>query len=206
MSDKPSIPKGYLKNAMNHLVPESEVRKQDLARDRVARKWAIKAIKLNAALTAFKKESLADIAKLVTDSGKHYGAKMGGTKGNVSIISYDGQYKIVRQYADRIAFTEEMEVAKKLVLDCVNAWSAGANGHLKAVVQRVFSPSKQGQIRTQDVLDLLRLEIDDDRWRKAMQAVKDSILVTGTAVYVRVYERIGNTDQYKAIPLDLAAV
>ena len=39
-----------------------------------------------------------------------------------------------------------------------------------------------------------------------MQAIKDSIQSCGTAVYVRVYERVGDSDQYQAIPLDLAAV
>jgi hypothetical protein len=52
----------------------------------------------------------------------------------------------------------------------------------------------------------MRLEIDDAEWKRAMEAIRDSIQTTGTAVYVRVYERIGDSDQYKAIPLDLAAV
>lgn len=56
------------------------------------------------------------------------------------------------------------------------------------------------------MLDLLRIDIDDAEWKKAMQALKDSITANGTATYVRVYERIGSSDQYKAIPLDLAAV
>jgi hypothetical protein len=50
------------------------------------------------------------------------------------------------------------------------------------------------------------LEIDDDHWKAAMQAVRDSIMVSGSAVYIRVYERIGDSDNYKAIPLDLAVV
>ena len=52
----------------------------------------------------------------------------------------------------------------------------------------------------------MRLEINDDEWKRAMDAIRDSIQTTGTAIYVRVYERIGDSDQYKAIPLDLASV
>lgn len=37
-----------------------------------------------------------------------------------------------------------------------------------------------------------------------MQALKDSIQVNGTAVYIRVYKRQGNTDQYVPINLTLA--
>jgi hypothetical protein len=99
-----------------------------------------------------------------------------------------------------------MEVAKTMVYDCIRAWSKGADDHLLAIVDRVFSPGRNGQIKTADVLDLLRLDINDNRWEAAMQAVRDSILVTGSAVYLRVYERIGESDSYKAIPLDLAVV
>ena len=53
---------------------------------------------------------------------------------------------------------------------------------------------------------LLRLDIEDDEWKRAMQAIRDSIQATGTATYVRVYKRVGMSEQYVAIPLDLAAV
>lgn len=205
-TNQPPVPAGYVRNAVGHLVPESEVREQDKLRDQVARDLSGEAIALHDALARFKAKALGDIDDLVAISGQRYGVTMGGKKGNVSVISYDGEFKVVRSYADRISFTEEMEVAKQLVLDCVNTWSEGANNHLRAIVNRVFSPSRKGQIKTSDVLDLLRLEIEDDAWKRAMQAVKDSILVTGTAVYIRVYRRIGKTDQYQAIPLDLAAV
>ena len=52
----------------------------------------------------------------------------------------------------------------------------------------------------------MRLDMDDEEWERAMQAIRDSIQAAGTATYVRVYRRVGDSDQYEAIPLDLAAV
>ncbi|EIK72097.1 hypothetical protein PseBG33_3510 [Pseudomonas synxantha BG33R] len=205
MSDS-NIPQGYMRNAMGHLVPEDQVRDQDKLRDQVTRELADAAKALSLALKNFKKKSLGDVADLISIAGERYGVQMGGKKGNVTIATYDGQYKVQRSYADRLTFTEEMEVAKVLVYDCIRAWSKGADTHLMAIVDRVFSPNRNGQIKTSDVLDLLRLEIDDDNWKAAMKAVKDSIMVSGSAVYIRVYERIGDSDNYKAIPLDLAVV
>ncbi|MEW5750326.1 DUF3164 family protein [Pseudomonas lactis] len=205
MSDT-NIPQGYMRNAMGHLVPEDQVRDQDKLRDQVTRELADAAKALSLALKNFKKKSLGDVADLISIAGERYGVQMGGKKGNVTIATYDGQYKVQRSYADRLTFTEEMEVAKVLVYDCIRAWSKGADTHLMAIVDRVFSPNRNGQIKTSDVLDLLRLEIDDDNWKAAMKAVKDSIMVSGSAVYIRVYERIGDSDNYKAIPLDLAVV
>ncbi|AOE92049.1 hypothetical protein LBM341_03799 (plasmid) [Ralstonia solanacearum] len=39
-----------------------------------------------------------------------------------------------------------------------------------------------------------------------MQAIADSVQVAGSKPYVRIYERIGDSDQFKPIVLDLAAV
>ncbi|MGO2235559.1 MAG: DUF3164 family protein [Marinomonas sp.] len=52
----------------------------------------------------------------------------------------------------------------------------------------------------------MRMEIDDEEWNRAMNALKDALKSNGTAVYIRVYERIENTDQYKPISLDIAAL
>jgi hypothetical protein len=201
-----NIPAGFVRNAVGHLVPVDQVREQDKLRDQVAIDLSKEAKALSLALKNFKKKALGDVADLISIAGERYGVQMGGKKGNVTIPSYDGKFKVVRSYADRLTFTEEMEVAKVMVYDCIKAWSKGADNHLLAIVDRVFSPNRNGQIKTSDVLDLLRLEIDDEGWKSAMQAVKDSILVSGSSVYIRVYERINGTDEYRAIPLDLAAV
>jgi len=204
MSEK--TPDGYMKNALGHLVPRANVREQDLMRDEVARNLASQASALNQALSDFKKKALGDMADLIKIAGERYEVTLGGKKGNVSISSYDGKYKVQRSVADRIQFTEEIEAAKALINQCIARWSEGANDNIRAIVDRAFSKDTKGQIKTSAVLDLMRLEIDDAEWKRAMEAIRDSIQTTGTAVYVRVYERIGDSDQYKAIPLDLAAV
>lgn len=201
-----TIPEGYMKNALGHLVPRANVREQDLMRDQVALSLAIEASALNKALAAFKKKALGDIADLVKIAGERYEVVLGGKKGNVSINTYDGKYKVQRSVADRIQFTEEIEAAKSLINQCIARWSEGANDKIRAIVDRAFNKDTKGQIKTAAVLDLMRLDIDDAEWKRAMEAIRDSIQSTGTATYVRVYERIGDSDQYKAIPLDLAAV
>jgi len=201
-----TIPEGYLLNASGHLVPEAQVREQDKLRDGVARSLDIEAEELSERLAAFKTRALADIGDLVTISADRYGVKLGGKKGNVTAASYDGAYKVTRTYAERIEFTEELMAAKELINQCLIRWGDGANANLRVVVDRTFRTNNKGQIKTADVLDFLRIEIDDEDWKRAMQAIKDSIQVTGTAVYIRVYKRIGESDQYQSVPLDLAAI
>lgn len=198
------IPDGYMRNPAGHLVPRDQVREQDLLRDQVAAGLADRAINIHEQLKAFKARSLQDIADLVRISAEKYKVSIGGEKGNVTITTFDGKYKIVRAYAERITFTEEIEAAKALINACIIRWSEGANDNIRALVDRAFRTDSKGQIKMSAVLELLRLEITDDEWKLAMQAIKDSIQSTGTAVYVRVYQRVDGTDQYSAISLDLA--
>ncbi|WP_435100803.1 DUF3164 family protein [Arhodomonas sp. AD133] len=201
-----AIPAGYMRNAAGHLVPEDQVREHDKMRDEVARDLAAEAVELNRRLAAFKRRALSEIADLVAIAAERYDVNLGGKKGNVTVATYDGDFKVVRSYAERIAFTEELEAAKELVNACILRWSEGANDNIRALVDRAFRTDTKGQIKTTAILELLRLDIDDDEWQRAMDALRDSIQTTGTAVYVRVYKRAPGGDRYVPVPLDLAAV
>lgn len=201
-----AVPDGYMRNTLGHLVPKDQVREQDLLRDEVVRKIVTRAVAINAQLKAFKAATLRDIADLITIAGERYDVELGGKKGNITLTTYDGRYKVQRSVADRIIFTEEIEAGRALITKCIDRWSEGANANIRALVDRAFRTDKQGQIKTAAVLDLLRLEIDDAEWQNAMQAIKDSIQATGATTYVRVYERVGDSDAYKPIVLDLAGV
>ena len=205
-SNQMPIPAGYVRNGAGHLVPEHQVREHDKLRDGVASDLASIALEINKALVEFKAKALADIDDLIALSNERYGVTIGGKKGNASITTYDGQFKVERQMAERLTFTEEILAAKELIDRCIRKWSEGADQHLRVLVDRAFRANKQGQIKTGDVLSLLRIEIDDVDWKLAMEALKDSIQVNGTAVYIRVYQRVGDTDRYDPINLSIAAV
>jgi len=206
MTEKNQVPEGFVKNAVGHLVPEHQVREHDKLRDGVARELANQAVAISEALAAFKKKALADIDDLIAISLERYSVKLGGKKGNVSITTYDGEFKIEKALADRLCFTEEILAAKELIYTCIRKWSKGADDdrHLMAVVDRAFT-GRNGEIRTNDVLSLLRLEIDAPEWKTAMRALKDAIQVNGKAVYIRIYKRTGD-DRYEPINLSLAGV
>lgn len=206
MTTEQQTPNGYMRNAQGHLVPEAQVREQDKLRDEAVIRLVKRGLQISRDLADYKRQALNEIADLIQIAADKYEVTIGGRKGNVSLSSYDGRYKIQRHVADRIQFGEELEAAKELINQCIDRWSEGANDNIRALVDRAFRTDTKGQIKTAAVLELLRLEIDDDQWKDAMEAIKDSIQTTGTAVYIRLYERVGESDQYRPIPLDLAAV
>ena len=201
-----TIPAGYARNAVGHLVPLDQISEADKLRDEVARQIHAKAVEIHALLQHFKTQSLADVADLVSISAQRHGVALGGRKGNVQISSFDGSIRIDRQVADRITWTEEIEAAKELINQCITRWSEGANKHIRAIVDRAFRTDTKGQIKTTAVLELLRLDIDDAQWKQAMEALRSAMRPDGSTTYLRVYERKGDDGKYEAIPLDLAAV
>ena len=200
------IPEGYMQNSLGDLTPIENVREQDKLRDSVVNDLAAEAIDLNKRIAAYKEKAFSDVADLIAIAAEKYDVKIGGKKGNVGLKSYDGQYKVQRTYAKLTEFTEEIEAAKQLIMNCIDRWSEGANNNIKALINDAFKMSNNGQLKTQPILALMKLEMNDPEWELAMVALGDAIQVNGTASYINVYKRVGQSNQYQIIPLSLAAV
>lgn len=200
------IPEGYRLDAQRRLVAESMIKPLDLARDALVLELIEKARVASKGLAQFKAAAFGDIDAFVELSAEEYGAKLGGKKGNVSLISFDGRYKIQRAIQESIAFDERLQAARALIDECLEEWTTGARPEVVTLVNDAFRTDTKGDIRTARVLALRRLEIADERWQRAMQAIGDACQVVGSKSYIRVYERIADTDQYKPINLDIAGV
>lgn len=200
------IPDGYRKDAQHRFVHESQIKEIDRLRDELVLELVEKARTASAALAAFKLSSFAQIDSFVELSKAEYGTKVGGKKGNVSLLSFDGRYKIQKAVQEGIAFDERLQAARALIDECLQDWTEGARPELLTIVNDAFSADTKGEIRTARVLALRRLSITDERWQRAMQAIGDACQVVGSKSYIRVYERIGDSDQYQPISLDIAGV
>lgn len=199
-----TIPDGYRVDARGRLIPEAQIKPIDLARDQLVRDIVNGASKLATELQAFKRGAFDDIEALVELSADQYGVKLGGKKGNVQLVSFDGRYKVLRAVADRITFDERLQAAKVLIDECLNDWTHKGPGELRVIVQDAFDVDRLGNINVGKILSLRRHKIDDERWKRAMDAIGDAIQVIGTTPYIRVYERIGDSDKYRLLSLDLA--
>ncbi len=195
---------GYKENARGDLVPIGKISEIDLLRDDTVREIVAKAVAHATALQHFKAQAMADIESFIQLSAEKYNDQIGGQKGNVTLRTFDGKYKIQRAMADQLVFDERLMVAKSLIGECIKEWGTGANENLRALVNSAFEVDREGKVNTGRVLALRRLSIDDPKWVQAMQAISDSIEVAETKPYLRIYER--QTDgSYKRIGLDLAA-
>lgn len=200
-----AVPDGYMQDAQGRLVPVDMVKDVDKARDGLVREIAAKALDLRKAMAKFRDDSMGDVAAFCQLSAEQYGAKVGGDKGNVTLTTYDGQYKIQRSVAEYLVFDERLQAAKELIDECITEWTEGSRDEIRALINDAFQVDKEGRINTGRVLSLRRLAIDDDRWRRAMQAVSDSLQVAGSKTYLRLYSRRAD-GKYEPISLDLASL
>lgn len=200
------IPAGYRTDARGRLVHEDMIKPIDKARDELVLELVTKAKALRSWLAQFKAAAFGDIEAFIEMSGEEYGVKLGGKKGNVSLLSFDGRYKIQRAIHESITFDERLQAAKELIDQCLHDWTENTGPEIRALIGEAFRVDTKGEIRTARVLALRRLEIADPRWQKAMQAIGEACQVTGSKNYIRLYERIGETNQYQPISLDIAGV
>lgn len=201
-----NIPEGFMQDARGALWPVATIKEIDITRDELVREIVEKARAMSELLATFKGSVFGDIEAFVALSAEKYGAKMGGIKGNVTLLTFDGRYKIQRAISENLVFDERLQVAKELIDQCIHEWSKGSRPELIALVNDAFNVDKEGKVNTGRILSLRRLDIKDEKWQQAMQAIGESLQVAGTKAYIRVYERVANTDQYRPINLDVAAV
>lgn len=199
------IPRGYMKDANDHLVPIKTIKQIDLDRNKLVIDVVKKAKKIRDPLAEFKKQTGQRIEAFIQHSAEQYDAKVGGNKGNVSLYSYDGKYKLMRTFSDSLEFDEQIQVAKSLIDECLVAWSKGSNVNIKAIVLKAFKTDKQGNLSIQRVLELKQHNFKDEKWVQAMKAIDNSMHIVGRKSYIRIYERDA-AGQYQPMSLDIAAL
>ncbi|AXF86413.1 hypothetical protein DTO96_102167 [Ephemeroptericola cinctiostellae] len=196
----------FMLDAQGNQIRISNIKPIDLARDALVRELILKAKFASSIIKDFRSGAFADIAAFQELSAEEYGVTVGGKKGNITLYSFDGRYKIQRAHAEHITFDERLQAAKALIYEGLNEWIQGANKNLQVIVDNVFEVDSNGNLSTGRVLSLRRYKIEDKRWVLAMNIIADSIQVIGSKAYVRVYERVGDSDEYAPISLDVASV
>lgn len=195
----------YMEDPHGNLVPKDRIHAIDMLRDQTVMSIVKKTEEINKILRFFKMQTMRDIDTFCQLSAEKYGVKWGGKRGNITLLSFNGAYKVVRSINDYIVFDERLQIAKEQIDNCAKKWSDGSRSEIKALINYAFQVDKAGKISTERILGLRRLDIKDPDWLKAMELISDSIQVTGSKEYVRIYRR--NKDgKYEQIDLDFAAI
>jgi hypothetical protein len=194
----------YMANAKGALVPIEMVRPEDQLEDETVRRIIGHALALSAQVARFKAHVFEDIGGFEAILAQEYGATKGGAKGNKTLMSHDGLFKVQEAVADLIDFGPQLQIAKELIDECLIEWAADARPEVRALVASAFNTDKAGQINRSNIFMLLRLDSEDLRWHRAMDAIRAAMRVVGSKRYVRCYHRDAPDAPWAAITIDLA--
>ncbi|MGR3466529.1 MAG: DUF3164 family protein [Shimia sp.] len=196
----------HMRDPKGRLVPVNSIKPHDKLIDQTVRTIMGHAMALSAQCARFKGHTFEDIGTTLALLKEEYGVAKGGAKGNVTLMSHDGLYKVQLQVADLIDFGPELLAAKDLIDECLNEWTEDAQPELRAIVTRAFNTDKPGQVNRAELFMLLRLDITDARWVRAMDAIRDAIRIVGSKEYVRFHHRDAPEGQWQPVSIDLAKV
>lgn len=194
----------YMTNAAGHLVPKSAIKAEDVLENDFVQELFHKARELHAELSYFKMHSFEQVDAFVALLAEKYEVQKGGTKGNMTFLSFDGRTKVQVQNADFIAFGPQLQIAKQLVDEFIKEKSATVDHDLQTIVFNAFQVGKEGAVNKENILGLRRLKITGDKWQRAMDAITDSIRVCDSKRYIRFYRREKAESDWVAVSLDMA--
>ena len=202
-SNTDQIPAGYRRDHRGRLWPENTVKPLDALRDEMVCKLHAEAVALHQQLASFQERAMGEIAAFLELSHTEYGVRRGGRKGNVRLLSFDGELRVELVIAESIAFDERLAAAKRLIDECLREWAEGTPPELRALVEDAFRVDQHQQLRPTQILSLRRYDITDPRWLEAMRAIAESVQVTGTKAYLRFSQRTPDGAGYRQLALDL---
>jgi hypothetical protein len=199
--------KVYMPDGRGSMVPLELVKPEHRLQDDVVRDLFGQAETVSAELAAFMVSARLQVRAFLDLVVEKYGAKArpGGDKGNVTLQTHDALMKVQVQVADLIRFdSAALKACQLLVEECLTDWSSDSQAELRAIVMNAFRLDKAGQINRGALLGLLRLNITDERWIRAMAALRDSMQVDGSKDYLRFYRRADLKAPWIALSLDAA--
>lgn len=197
--------KVYMVDGKGRHVPFILVKPEHKLEDQMVRTIMGYATELSDQVARFKGHCVDDIATFLALLSEQYGAKRGGQKGNMTFTSYDGCLQVRVAIADQLTFGPELQIAKDLIDECIAEWAEGSRDEIRALVDHAFEPRKAGLVNREAIFSLRNIEIDDERWIKAKEAITDSIRVQGTKQYIRFYKREAPTEGWEPITIDIAS-
>lgn len=193
-------------DAKGRKVPDNLVSETDKLKDQTIDKVVDYAIELSDQIARFKGHTFDDVYSLIDLLKEEYGAKVGGARGNIDLVSFDGCRKLQISVADHISFGPELGVAKGLIDEYIEDVIEGSSDEVRALVTHAFETDKPGHVNREALFSLRRLDIKHPKWQSAMQAITDSMRVIGSKAYVRTYRRDTADAGWEMIQLNIAAV
>lgn len=180
-----------LTNSRGFQVPKSEISPQDLLKDEMVLKFTTQAEELSQAHEDFKRTVFTEVHDLIGLIAEEYNSKVGGTKGNITISSFDNRSKIQVGIDDQISFGPEIDIAKQLITEVIEAELEESSSLISQIMRDAFKTDREGHYNKNRIMALRKYRDlnKSDAWSNAMRALDDAIIAGSSKTYLRFHRR-----------------
>jgi hypothetical protein len=196
----------YMGDGKGGFQPIETIKPQHLLEDEATRKILRYAIPLSDQIARFKSHTFDDIGAHEALLAQEYNATLGGRKGNKTLQTVDGLFKVQVRIADHLEFGPELQTAKSLFDQCLNEWAADTQPELRSLITDAFQTDKAGNISRTRIFVLLRVESQDERFLEAQRATREAIRVVGSKTYITCHRRASHEAEWEHVPINMAKV
>ena len=184
------------------LVPHEEKLKTELVYD--ITEQAMVGVKL---MERFKERVTRSIQEYMEMMREKYGLDIArGTKGNLTLQSYDGLRKVQVAVQQHIDFDEKLSLAKEKIDEYLKEKTKDADPEIKTLIMNAFEVDKKGNVDAKKIFALKQYKITDPRWQEAMTLIDDAVEIVGSKSYIRFYMRDSVNEKWRNVSLDFSKI
>lgn len=189
MATTTKIPNGYIADARGRLVLIESLSEQDRRRDSLAKELIAEALELEELIATKRKSMQARVDEYLDWLKAAKKVRREKWKGNIQLDSFDGSMRIDRRVNEVLGFNETLQLAKTTLDEWFNEKLEDGDQDLKTAVMSAFNVDQQGRVNKSQILKVLRYDIKDAKWKKAMTLIREAMTILtsrqSTTFYVR---------------------
>lgn len=189
-------------NNIISIVSRSPVKPADQQRDELVLRFIRQAKMLQATIKTFKDCCINEVETFI-DTNK---LDNNYETNHIDLLSSDGRYRLQSTTPRHIEFTDDLQVAKKLIDNCIKHNTHKFNNDTQAIIESAFKTNDTGKINLRRIFNLKHLEINDDEWKTAMRSVSNAIQVIDDKNNLSLYECTEYNNHWQPILLDLTVL
>lgn len=128
-------------------------------------------------------------------------------KGNLTLTGFSGSLQVEVDVKDYIVFDERLNIAKGLIDQYLMRKCDEANSQaLRSIIHEAFNMDKKGLINRYMLRRLMRTNIKDQDWVKAMELIRESEQAVSSKQYVMFRFRDDPKAEWQTLSLNFASL
>lgn len=194
--------KDEYKNSKGDMIPASMMSEQNILKDCVSNLLVNHALEYNKALESLKYYTFSILAQY-----RRRMAMLNNTdeaSGGITVTSYDGTKKVESYWHDFTDYGEGLKQAKNLMGQVISEGSQDLNDVLRKIFLDAFALNR-GQVSVTKILNLCNYQVDDPRWKQAVDIIRSDSNLRTRKEYVRFQAR-EKGNEWKTIYLDISKI